>query len=351
MVNNFADLYQPQKMAAALQQISPPKRFFHQTFFRTAVMHETPTVQFDLYKGKRRIAAFVNPMHNGVVVEREGYETRETKPAYVKEARILRPADTQIRMIGENPYQPKTPRDRAAAILGQDLVDLETRLVRLEEKMCADALLTGKVIVKGKGYDTQVNFGYENGKNKIVLSGSDCWSDTKNSDPMKDVDEWRRMIVQRCGIQPTHCIVSHDVGWAIIENLKNKERADNTRYLMTEIAPQSNLPEGVSYFGRWRLPSGTVELYSYEEWYVDPVTGLDVPLMPSGKVLLGSADARCEFHYGMIQNLNSLQATTRFPSSWIKEDGSARMIQLESAPMPNLFQVDAFLVADVMEAA
>jgi hypothetical protein len=349
MADNFVDLYQPQKMAAALQQISPPKRFFHQTFFRTAVLHDTPTLQFDLYKGKRRIAAFVNPIHDGVVVERDGYKTRETKPAYVKEARILRPADTQIRMIGENPYQPKTPRDRAAAILGQDLVELETRLVRLEEKMCADALINGKIIVKGQGWDATVDFGYEAGKNKIVLSGTDCWSDTANSDPMRDIDTWRRAIVQRCGIQPTHCIVSHDVGWAIIENIRVKEKANNMRYLMAEIAPK-NLPEGVSYFGKLHLPSGTVELYSYEEWYVDPVTGLDTPLMPAGKVLLGSTEARCEFHYGMIQNLNSLQAATRFPSSWIKENGSARMIQLESAPMPNIFQVDAFLVADVMEA-
>jgi hypothetical protein len=345
-MDNFIDLYQPQKMAAALQQILPPKRFFHQTFFKNIVTHETPTVQFDLYKGKRRIAAFVNPLHDGIVVEREGYETRETKPAYVKEMRILRPADTQVRMMGEIPYQPKTPRERAAAILGQDLFELETRLVRLEEKMCAEALLTGKIIVSGKGWDTQVNFGYENGKNKITLSGTDCW-DTETGDPMKDLDTWRKLIVQRCGIQPTHCIVGSNVGWAIINNKKVKERLDVRKYEMGQINP-ATLPEGVSYFGELLLPSGTVSLYSYDECYTDPTSGADVPLMNPNKILLGSTNARCEFHYGLIQNLNSLQAATRFPSSWLKENGSARYIQLESAPMPNIFQVDAFLTANVL---
>jgi hypothetical protein len=347
MPDNFVDLYQPQKMVAALQQILPPKRFFHQTFFKNAVLHETPTVHFDLYKGTRKISAYVNPIHDGVVVEREGYETKDTKPAYVKEIRVLRPTDTQIRLMGETPYQPKTPRDRAAAILGQDLLELETRLVRLEEKMCAEALLTGKVVVKGKGWDAQVDFGYEAGKNKITLSGTDCW-DTPTGDPMKDIDQWRKDIVQRCGIQPTHCIIGSKVGWAIIDNPKVKERLDIRKYEMGQINPAA-LPEGVSYFGELRLPSGVVSLYSYDECYADPNTGKDIPLMPEDMILLGSTNARCEFHYGLIQNLNSLQATTRFPSSWLKEDGSARFVQLESAPMPNIFQVDAFVTANVLQ--
>jgi len=346
---DFADLYKPQTMSAALQQIMPPKRFFRSTFFKRNVLHETPEVSFDLYKGKRPIAAFVNPIHDGVIVERDGYETKSTRPAYVKEMRALRPADTQIRLIGETPFQPKSPRERAAAIVGQDTQELLTRLFRLEEKMCAEALLTGKVIVNGKGWNAQVDFGYKAGENVIVLSGTSAWSDTENSDPMKDLDEWRRMIVKRCGIQPTHCIVSNDVAWAIINNKKVKERLDNTRYRMGQIAPE-NLPEGISYYGDLLLPSGKVELYSYDEWYTDPISKEEVPLMPSGKVLLGSTQARCEFHYGLIQNLNSLQAAQYFPSSWVKDDGSARFIQLESAPMPNIFQVDAFVVANVMGA-
>jgi len=347
---DFADLYTPQKMTTALQQIKTPKRFFRSTFFSRNVLHETPAISLDIYKGKRPVAIYVNPIHDGVVVERDGYETKETKPAYVKEMRALRPADTQVRLIGEIPFQPKSPRERAAAILGQDLQELEIRLQRLEEKMCAEALLTGKVIVNGKGFNAQVVFGYKNGENLIALTGTSAWRDTENSDPMKDIDEWRRMIVQRCGIQPTHCIVSNDVAWAIINNKKVKERLDNTRYRMGQIAPE-NLPEGISYYGDLLLPSGKVELYSYDEWYTDPETKEEIALMPQGKVLLGSTQARCEFHYGLIQNLNSLQALPRFASSWIKDNGSARFVQLESAPMPNLFQVDAFIVADVMGGA
>jgi len=70
--------------------------------------------------------------------------------------------------------------------------------------------------------------------------------------------------------------------------------------------------------------------------------------MPDDKVLLGSTNARCEFHYGLIQNMHSLTASTRFPMSWTEPNGSARWVQLETAPMPNIYQVDAFTIASVL---
>jgi len=164
---------------------------------------------------------------------------------------------------------------------------------------------------------------------------------------MRDLDTWRRDTLQRCGIAPDVCVVGSEVAWAIMDNPKVKERLNILHYTMGHIAPGS-LPEGISYYGDLMLPSGIVKLYSYDEWYTDPTTGDDVPLMAGNKVLLGSTNARAEFNYGLIQNLKALRALPRFPLSWEEDDGSARFVQLESAPMPNLYQVDAFTVATVL---
>jgi hypothetical protein len=333
-------------MLAALQQTTPPKRFFLDTFFPNVVKHETETVELDIFKGKRRIAAYVNPIHDGVVVEREGYSTSITRPAYTKEMTVLRVTDTRTRSIGKDIYNTPTPEERAAQLLGEDLAMLEERLTRRLEKMCAEAITTGKVIVKGKGWDAQVDFGYVNGTNIKILSGTSCW-DKATADPMKDLDSWRLEISKRCGIAPNYCIIGSRVGWAIIDNPKIKERLNILNYQMGKVTPES-LPEGISYFGDLMLPSGKVSLYSYDEAYTDPDTGADVPLVPEDMVILGSSNARCQMNYGLIQNLNSLKAETRFPLVWQKPDGSARFVQLESAPMPNLYQVDAFTVAHVL---
>jgi hypothetical protein len=53
----------------------------------------------------------------------------------------------------------------------------------------------------------------------------------------------------------------------------------------------------------------------------------------------------------MIQNMYALKPVPRFPYVWTAENGSAQYVQLESAPMPNLFQTDAFTVAKVLPSA
>jgi hypothetical protein len=346
MADGNVSIYQPRMMLAALKQVAIPKRFFHNTFFGTTLLHNTKTVELDVRKGKRRVAVYVNPILKGKVVERDPFETKETRPAYVKEMTALRSQDTTERVIGENIYDALDPARRAAQILGEDLAMLDERLTRLEEKMCAEALLTGKVIVKGDGWNDQVDFGYEMDKHIRVLSGTAKWDD-ENADPMKDLDEWRLDIMKRCGISPDVCVIGNDVYWAILNNAKVKERLDNNRIRLGIITAESQ-PEGISYCGDLLLPTGPVSLYTYNEWSTNPITGEDEPLMPNNKVLLGSTRARATFNYGLIQNLKALRPLPRFPWSWEEDDGSARFVQLESAPMPNLYQVDAFTVATVL---
>jgi len=343
----MVNLYQPRTMLRALDQVKVPRRFFHETFFGTVVTHTTKDVEFDVRTKNRRVARFVNPIHDGVLVEREGFATFKTSPGYIKEMTSLRPQETDSRAFGENIYTPMSPAQRAARLLGEDLAMLDERLVRLEEKMCAEAILEGRVTVKGKAIDNSVEFGYEVGKHIKILSGTGLWSDP-SADPMRDLDNWRREILQRCGIAPNICLTGSEAAWAIMDNAKVKERLNILNYTMGKIAPGQPSRPGISYYGDLMLSSGVVSLYSYDEWYTDPETGEDVPLMPNNKVLLGSTEARAEFHYGLIQNLRSLGAQTRFAFSWEKPDGSARFVQLESAPMPNLYQPDAFIVATVL---
>jgi len=345
-LENTIDMYTPRLMMRALDQVKVPKRFFHSTFFSRTFTHTTKEVELDVRKSKRRVAVYVSPIQDGVVVEREGFETRVTKPAYVKEMTTLRPQELETRAFGENIYNPMSPAQRAAQTLGEDLAMLDERLVRREEIMCAEAVLTGKVNVRGKGINVQVDFGYVDGVNKVIPAIS--WGNS-DADPMRDMDTWRRNTVQRCGFLPNICIVGSEVAWAIINNPKLEERLNIINFQMGRIAPGGgNLAEGIMYYGEIMLPTGIVPLYSYDEWYTDPVTGEDVPMFPADTLLFGSTQVRSEFHYGLIQNLRSLQAASRFAFSWQKDDGSARFVQLESAPMPNLFEVDAFTVARVL---
>ncbi len=337
------NLYEPRNMQAALLQKPAPKRFLLDTFFKNQVTFTTDVVDVDVEKTKRCMAGFTAPDNSANIVERSGYYTYSTRPGYIKEMRATRVADLLKRAIGTTIYEQQNLQARAAAILAQDLQQLDERIVRREEQMCSEALYTGKVVIQGPGLNHTVDFGYEAGEHILALTGSSCWNHP-DSDPMFDMDDWKIRILRRCGIAPTHAIFGTDVYKAVINNPKVKERLDIRRMELGEITVKQ--VGNCRYFGTL-LPS-MLECYAYDEWYVDPVTGQEKPMVPPDTVLLASTEARTAMNYGLIQNLYSLTAATRFPMTWVEPDGRARYVQLESAPLPNIIQADAFLVAHVI---
>ncbi|MDQ7104202.1 major capsid protein [Serratia sp. MF2] len=349
MADNKVDLYQPRMLVAALHQAASPRRFLMKTFFKNIKTHDTKTVDLDIRKGKRTVAAIVHPLHNGKVVERAGFTTNTVHPAYTKELIPMRPGDTVSRAFGEDYSTPLTPQQRAARILGEDLSELDDRLTRREEVMAAQALFNGKVHVLGEGLDFEVDFGYEQDRHLITLSGSDTWD--SGGDPMRDLDNWSRATVARCGLKPDIAIMGKNVSWAVLDNEKVKERLDIRNFFMGAMGPvQSGAiaeeEDGVTWHGR--LAPSNIDLYTYDELWLNPLTGEEEPLIPDDAIFLGSTRAGCLMQYGLIQNMYALGSMPRFPLSWTENNGSARWLQLESAPMPNPYQVDAFTVARVL---
>lgn len=341
------NIYQPRMLIAALEQCYAPRRFFLDTFFSNIKTFNTKTVDLDIRQGDRAIAAYVHPLEKGRLVENAGYETRTVAPCYTKEIKVIRPDDTVSRLFGEDYSKPLSPAEREQRLLGEGLNDLDDRIVRLEEVMAAQALVNGSVFVKGQTNNFQLDLGYTLGRQKITLSGDSCWD--KNGDPMYDLDDWAETISERCGMAPTIIIAGKKAARAIIDNPKVKERLDIRNYHLgtINISPDQALAEkGIRLQGV--LAPSNIPIYTYNEKYRDPITDRIESLIPDDVVLLGCKSAGCQMLYGMIQNLNSLQPMPRFPYSWAEQDGSARYVQLESAPLPNLYQVDAFISARVL---
>lgn len=341
------NIYVPEMLIAALEQSYAPKRFLLNTFFSRVKTFNTKRVLIDIKQGDRDIPAYVHPLEKGHLVENAGYETKYVDPCYTKEFKAITADDTVTRLFGEDFLTPLTPLEREQRLLGQGLNDLDTRVCRLEEVMAAQALVNGSIYVKGEKQSFKLDLGYTAGRQKLVLSGDSCWD--KNGDPMLDLDRWSGTIAERCGIAPTIIIVGQRVLYSILDNEKVAKRLDNRNFHLGEIRTgqeQLLADQGVIYHGS--LAPSNIPIYTYNEKYRNPVTGNVEPLIPDDCVLIGCKSAGCQMLYGMIQNIYSLQSLPRFPHSWTEQDGSARYIQLESAPLPNLYQVDAFISARVL---
>lgn len=352
---NTVDIYETRTMLAVLEQRKAPRTFIRTTFFGaagTGRTFNTEEVDIDVIKGKRRLAPFVNPKHAGKLIEKRGYRTRSYKPAYVKPKTETNASEILKRQPGNIIYAPNSgPAAMAAQQLGRELAYLDDMIIRREEWMAVQALLTGQVHVKGEGVDEILDF-YMDAAQLPVLTGTARWSDHANATPLDDLKRWKRERSKASGYSPTLAVFGLDA----IDNFLKCEQIIGTtggvkglfdlrRIDMGQIDPQT-LPNGVTYYGR--LKELGLDIWTYEEWYVDDDDGVEYPMIPANKVFMGNPTARTEFLYGAIKDLDALAPVSRFPKQWDEKDPSVRFLMLQSAPLPVPTEIDAFLTATVL---
>lgn len=336
------NMYDTRELLEALIQMLPVKTFLLDTFFRSQELHLTGNVDIDVEKGKRRLAPFVSPLQQGKLVEKRGYNTETYTPPYVKPKMVTTAEDMLKRMIGNHIYSGgMTGADYAAVQLGKELAILDEMITRREEWMAAQALLTGAVVCTGDGISQSIDFQMD-ASHKITLTSTDLWSDTTNSAPLEDCEDWAELVAKDSGLTVDTIIMGKDAARAFVNHPDVQKKADNLRMFMTRITPDQIKP-GARLLGAIDAVSN---IYVYHEWYWNG--SANVPLMDPKKVILGSTQARAVRHYGAIQDLDSTASVSRFPKSWTENDPSARMLMLQSAPLPVPHQIDGFVVAQVL---
>lgn len=342
-------IFETRTMLAAVDQMLPPKSFLLDLFFPTVETSDTLYVDIDIIKGKRRMAPFVNPRMQGKQVERIGYATRSYKPPYVKPKMVFDAIDILTRNPGQHIYQGgQSPAERAAQVLGRDLMEMMGMITRREEWMASQALNGGVIAVVGDGVDDEIDFGMPN--THIITDGD--WSDPGVGNPVQDLRTWRRLVAQDSGIVPNAAVLGSAAADAFLaheqvsgaNSLFNARRAETGQINVSDIQAS-----GATYLGS--LNGGGLDLYAYDEWYIDDVDGEEKPMVPENKIFLGSTRARTARHYGAIQDVSATASVRWFPKSWEQEDPSARFLMVQSAPLVVPHQIDAFAVITVIPAS
>lgn len=331
-------------LLALLLYIFKPKTVFLDTFFPGHDVSNTADVAIDVRTGKRRLAPFVSPLLPAPLMERRGFTTNTFRPPYIKEKFSYQPADFFVRMAGElAQITGLRSSDRMLQQLSLDTVDALDNITRREEWMAVQALTTGQVPIVGAGVSQTLDFGMPS-SHKIVLSGAALWTDSAAT-PLKNIRTWRRLIQQDSGRNPDTMIMGSVAFEAFLAN--PEVVADFRAYnpLLVNLQPRL-MDNGANFVGR--LLSVGVDVYQYDEWYVDPVTGVEAAVMPDKMIVLGARNTRCAQHYGAIQDVDAgFVPMETFPKTWKDNDPSAIWSMWQSAPLPVPHEILAFLNAQV----
>ena len=348
------DMFDSRVMLDAHEETHKPRRFLTNLFVPGEETHGEEAIDITIYKGKRKMAPFVAPRAEGRVMKREGRTVKSYKVPYLKPKRPTTANDLLKRNNGVGVYTPQQLQQKAGERLGEDMMELQDSIDRREEWMVATALSSGKIVVSGvvddgddaAVVDDEIDFGMDASHN-ITLTGVALWTDS-TSNPITNLRDWKRQIAQDSGLSARAVVFGASVSNAFINNTNVKAQLDNRRIESGQIKPEE-LPDGVTYLGYLNDPG--LDVYAYDEWYVDDA-GVEQPMVPVDRIIMGSTSARATRHYGPIMDMDAIEQGMAvgkvFPKSWTTKDPSVRWLMLQSAPLPILHQIDGFLTAKVV---
>ncbi len=366
---NQIPLYETRTLLEAVKRMMPATTFLRDTFFNQVQTFVTQSVDVDFQKEKRRVAPFVarGSASNGFTMDRQGFTTRNYIPPLIAPQRKLTVEDINTRSMGENVYSQRTPEQRQAERIADDLAFFERAITRREEIMCRDILTTGKCTIKGYVDDDlkncvedEINYNFQQ---FVTLSGANLWSE-KTSHPYEDLKAWRMQVLKNSGAAPNIAIMSANVVEKFIlhpeiSGILNRNIVLGTLQPTTD-GYQSKLGFGISvplaqYDGQVTfvglLPGLGLEIYQYDEWY-DDENGKTQQMIPDNLVILAKKNMGKRL-YGAVTQMEMDGAFhtyegARIPKVWANINADTRMIRTSARPLPAPDVIEDWLVATVL---
>lgn len=348
------NIYETRTMLQAINKMLPVNTFLRDTFFPDVKTFVTEKVDVDFKKGKRRMAPFVARTKGGITVDRQGFRTDTYTTPYIAPQRVLTKNDINARMLGEDVYSTRTPEQRAQELLATDLSELDEMIVRREEWLCRQILLTGTATIRGwvdqvggsEYVEDLIDFGFTNHE---TLLDTHTW-DADTSDKYGDLQRIRLAIIIASGMSPNVCIMASNVADLFINDSKIQKLLDvrNMTIGMINIKPRLQGVDGVTYIGT--LTGLGIELYTYDEWFLDD-DDETYAMIPDDYLIMGRTNTGSRL-YGAVTQIEfddefHTYEGTRIPKVWADRNNDKKMIRVASRPLPKPEDVDSWYTLKV----
>jgi hypothetical protein len=353
------DIYKTHTMLAAVKQMAPVTSFLRDRYFPTGSGDLFPTEEVLVeYKDAtgNKMAPVVLPRKGSISVERDGYSTERMAPPLIAPSRPLTIDDLNKKGFGEDLFSGKTPAQRQAEILVQDLEDFDKMLTTREEYIAAQCIFNNGYDLKqyadkygsGEAKEYELRF-YGAEGNSAVYAPSVMWSNATDADIFGDLHTMIRMLTTK-GNNATEVLLGSDVADVLMKNEKIQKLMDLSRYNVGEIAPVA-LPQGAARLGRLNIRGRMIDLLTYDGTYIDEETGNVEFFIPAKKIAVTAPGAGRGL-YGAVTQMEQADGQwhtymgRRVPRYWAEKDG--RELTVSSRPLFVPKTKDCFISAEVL---
>ena len=278
------------KLVKTVKKMYPVVQFLKDRYFPDGPVYYSEKALIEFKKKGRKIAPFVVPLVNGIVMEKDGYRTDVVDAPYIAPKRVITAKELEQKAFGESPESGRSPEQRENELESEFIDDNRISILRRHEKMCADILLTGQVIMKhyataedaakGENYDFKYLRFYEGEfKNKYKFTKK-----FKDMTTAEKIQEFYKMatVLRKRGVRATDIVMTSDVSMLLMSDKDFLEFYNKAKVNIGEINP-TELPDGVVSNGSININGVVMTLFTYDEIYED-LDGEEKEILPAGTI-------------------------------------------------------------------
>ena len=318
------DIYDTRAQLAAIDLMEPEYTFLHDMTVADGGTVEDDKAIYDYRKGSRKMAPVVHPGTGGVLMERDGFQTREIGFATVAPERVIEANQLNGRTFGERVLGAMTPAERAKKMQAKDLVDMRKAIQRRREHMARQVSLTGKLELfeyTNEGRSKRPNLIADYGFTNNFAPGLDS-ANWDQAGAKIESDMQKMLDLAQTGLGMVEWIImAPDVANALLYNSDYVKRLDIRNVNIGEINARYR-GQGVRFIGH---NIDGVEMYSFAGTFVDD-DGIVKPIMPSGKLIMGYKGMLKEYHGPITQ----VEKADGDPITYIKKEVPLKYSSVES---------------------
>ena len=324
----LSNYYDRRALISVAEILKKPKTFLTATFFRNSQEFSTKNVDVDVYEGKRRIAAYVRRGSEGQLIEKRGFKTNAFEPPYLKPKIVITMDDLRKRVPGESIFSDGRIMPEAEAFIAAKIDEIDTDIIaRNIEIQSKQAMYDGAVTAydENNAILAQISFN----RNDLLTyqeQAADLWS-AATADMSASARRASRLTSQHGGSPINFALLGSDAATYFLKNTEVRLGVSKDWSSRGQLAYDLRDNGGI-----WLGMLDGVDYWTYDEYSINPATGVEELLIPAKKVLYTNINSPRSILYGGLE-LKAQPMGARGVKVYEVDDPEGTIVQVHCAPL------------------
>jgi hypothetical protein len=333
-------------LTEAINEQKSPNSFVRNRFFPRNRTVPTRHIELSYIRRGRKIAPFVERNGAGIMVEGRNESFVTVMPPHIRIKRPMTPSDLLNKRRPGNVIH-TTAQDIARAAkeyIADEQEMLLDDLTNTEEWLACMAL-RGQISYVAQDESAFTITMPRSASNTIILTGADLWSATTSS-PRVNFMQAAEVVNEGVSLNVTDVILGRNAADEFLAHAELESKLDILRLRTGTVDLTSTFQDdGAILLGEY---TQGIKIWRYNRTVEVDGVAVDLIRPDYAEFIARTPAAQWLFYFGAIEDMKAIGSgnvlqSQRFSKSWEEEDPSARMLLMESNPLPCMRRPDASL--------